>query len=202
LQLHWCLKGIPESSTFGDAEALRLLTRGLTSAWLRRNGRRFLSTGLARAQSALSKEALVDHVNDYAKVGGRTPYISLSAGNVAANPSRPGVLVRPAWLTALDFATRGGRVPGYVLRCWTVVSPQPASGILALADEVRDLNLFRAFWVFQDEGEIAAKLLVPANQIEWVQKFDPGPNRTSFGLRRNRKFIDPRTVCNLIEAVQ
>jgi len=38
-----------------------------------------------------------------------------------------------------------------------------------LGEEIPELNLFSQYAVYHDEGEIAAKLFVPARQIEYVE---------------------------------
>jgi hypothetical protein len=204
--IHWCLKGIPEiPGWFSDQEAMRALSEGIPSNWLRYYGGVPLAASLPLAQRALSWSALDNHVNNYASVAQTTPYISLSAGVVVPR-TLGGVSVRPAWRTALDFATRGGSSSGFVFRCWTIVSPKPSPSLLHVADEVRDLNIFRRFWIFHVEGEIAAKILIPFRQIEWVQKYNPQLQRVSIGpggklVETNRDFEHPRKISNLIEVL-
>jgi hypothetical protein len=196
--IQWCLKGIPESSGFNSVHAKQTLSQGMQSMWIVQNGSIPMSGALQAAQQALSNVALDNHVNNYAAVRTITPYISLSAGSVVPRPSG-GVSVRPAWRTALDFATRGGQSSGFVFRCWTIVSPKPSATLLNISDEVRELNVFRQFWIFHNEGEVAAKLLIPCRQIEWVQKFDRRLRRIDSWT--NQDFVDPEQICNLVEAV-
>jgi hypothetical protein len=195
--LQRCLKGIPESQIFTDKDAAWTLSHGIVSRWLTHNAGYPVVDGLAAAQQALSQAALDDHVNNYGAVAHNTPYISLSAGSVT--PASHGVSVRPAWRTALDFGTRGGMTSAFIFRCWVILSPKPSAGLSSMADEVRELSIFRQFWTFHDEGEVAAKILVPHRQIEWVQKFDPGGNLLF--QHDNPDFVDPFDVCNLIEVV-
>jgi hypothetical protein len=198
LHIQWCMKGIKQRpGMFEDSHALEVFEYGIRSNWLWSNPLLALPIGLKDGQQALSDSALLNHVNDYASVTSDTPYISLSAGVIvphdATAPSE-----HPAWFTALDFATDFGRQVGYVYRLWTIVSPKPAPKLLNVSDSVRDLNQFRQFWHFHDEGEIAAKLLVPAAQIEWVAKVGaPGP--PSFFHLNTLGFVDPRDICNLVE---
>jgi len=195
--LQWCLKGISEHSHFTDAHATGLLRKGIPSRWLLSYAGSNAFADVSAAQQTLSQAALDNHVNNYGAVAGNTPYISLSAGSVV--PASHGVSVRPAWRTALDFATQGGAVSGYIFRCWVILSPKPSAGLSPLADEVRELNIFRQFFTFHDEGEVAAKILVPHRQIEWVQKFDA---RGNFIFQAdNPDFVDPLDICNLIEVV-
>lgn len=196
--IQWCLKGIPESPDFGNPDAIQILSEGMRSMWVLQNRGRTLSGALHASQQALSDVALDKHVNNYATVANNTPYISLSAGSVVPRPSG-GVSVRPAWRTALDFATRGGQSSGFVFRCWTIVSPKPCASLLNVSDEIRDLNIFRQFWIFHNEGEVAAKQFIPSRQFEWAQKFDRSLQRTF--IWKNPGFVDPDNLSNLIETV-
>jgi hypothetical protein len=198
MYIQWCLKGIQEQAGFSDNEARGLLRSGIPSNWLRQNASLPLWNRLAAVQQLFSPQALFDHVNDYESVGTTSPYISLSAGVVQFD-NIYGSAPFPAWFTATDFATSGATGAGFVYRVWTVVAPKPASELLHLSDEIRDLNLFRGFWQWNHEGEIAAKLLVPSRNIEGAVKIDRDLNiLQAFG---NPWFVRPETVCNLVEEI-
>lgn len=204
MQINWCLKGISSRPGFGDAEALAVLSDfGIQSSWLLNNGSLPLAQATVASQNALSLPALEDHVNNFYAVAGHTPYISLSAGCREFAGIGAAATHYPAHETATDFATDYGRVEGYIFRCWVVTTPQVSAAIPGLADEVRDLNLFRKFTHFHDEGEIAAKLLVPRRQIQSVRKVDVRGQRIAIAghgtlLVRNPHFVQPQTVSNLI----
>lgn len=204
LQINWCLKGIRSQTGFGDAEALNVLgNTGIQSSWLFNNGSMHLAQATVDGQNALSATALDDHINNFATVSGYSPYISLSAGCREFAGSFAPASHYPALVTALDFATDWGRVEGYIFRCWVVTAPQVSASIPGLADEVRDLNLFGHFTHYHHEGEIAAKLLVPRRQVQWVHKVDASGAATAFsGMRSgsvsNSDFVYPETVSNLI----
>jgi len=66
----------------------------------------------------------------------------------------------------VEFATDQGYGPGYVFYCWVFVGLNPAEEVEGIAEEVRDLNANRWYSHWWHEGDIAAKLIVPANQIE------------------------------------
>jgi hypothetical protein len=198
MYIQWCLKGIQEQAGFSDDEARGLLQSGIPSNWLRQNASLPLGNRLSAVQQLFGPQALFDHVNDYVSVGMSSPYISLSAGVVRPDNTF-GSASFPAWYTATNFATSGGTGVGFVYRVWTVVAPKPASRLLHLSDEIRDLNLFRDFWQWNQEGEIAAKLLVPARNIQFVVKIDGDLNiLQAFG---NPQFVWPETVCNLVEEI-
>jgi hypothetical protein len=206
--IHWCIKGIRGSGGFGDVEALWLLTTvGIQSNWMHANAGMTVAQGNIASQNALSLAALDDHVNDYGAVGSSTPYISLSAGcREFAGTTLPAARY-PAYRTALEFATNWGDTFGYIYRCWVVTAPQVAADVPGIADEVRDLNLFADFYQYHCEGEIAAKLVVPVRQIQWVQKI--GANLRPMGwsdghgprARKNPNFRRPQTISNLIPEV-
>ena len=197
MHIQWCLKGVAEYPSFSDAQAIAVLDSGLPSNWLRQNASSQLDAGLIGGQQALSATALFDHVNDYASVGARTPYISLSAGIV--QPGDFGFATFPAWYTAADFATRGPTGEGYIYRVWTVVAPQASASLMNVSDEIRDLNIFRHFWRYNREGEIAAKLLVPFKQIQYVAKLSS--QLDIIWLQHNVRFVQPESICNLLEEV-
>ena len=106
MNIQWCLKGVAEYPGFSDTAAIAILDSGLPSNWLRQNANGRLNAGLINGQRALGMISLFDHVNDYARVGATTPYISLSAGIVQLDRAF-GYAPYPAWYTAADFATQG-----------------------------------------------------------------------------------------------
>ena len=203
--INWCLKGIQGDAGFGDAEALSVLTAvGIQSNWMRANGGLTVAQANSAAQNALHLAALDDHVNDYGAVRGSTPYISLSAGCREFASSAVPTTTYPAYRTALEFATHWGTTFGYIYRCWVVTAPQVAADLPGIADEVRDLNLFADFHQYHFEGEVAAKLVVPFRQIQWVQKVEANLRPASWSdghgshARKNPNFRRPQTISNLI----
>jgi hypothetical protein len=198
MHIQWCLKGIAEYTGFSDTEAIAVLDRGIPSNWLRLNATGRLDAGLFDGQRALGAAALFDHVNDYARVGARTPYVSLSAGIVQTDGFF-GFAAYPAWYTAADFATQGPTGEGFIYRVWTVVAPKMSASLMNVSDEVRDLNIFRNFWRYNHEGEIAAKLLVPFTQIQYVAKLNSQLN--IIWQTPNPRFVQPESISNLLEEI-
>jgi hypothetical protein len=198
--VQWCLKGIAEGAT-GPEDALaqsRLGGPGLKSSWLfDLRGNADIFEFPERSHKALSYSALDAHVHSYSTVGRTTPYISLSAGCVELDPFTPTTTTIKAWETALDFATRSGTQSGFVYRLWVLVSPKPAPELPGFAEEVRELNSFDTFAQFHHEGEITAKLFVPARQIEWVEKYDR--DLSLLWRARNPDFVPPERVSNLLD---
>jgi hypothetical protein len=199
MHIEWCLKGIRSRSEFTDKDAFVLLDTGIPSIWLLRNSSTPVRAAIPVVQSLLSESALVTHVNNYAAVAGVSPYISLSAGVVIPD-TKLGTRVISAWETAVGFATGFGKVDGYVYRLWTIVSPQPAPEVLQLSDEIRNLNLFRSTYKYQQQGEVMGKLVIPPAQILFVTKIDRLGKVV--GIRKeNSKFIKPESVCNLLKEI-
>jgi len=194
-----CLKGIAEQAGFGDHEArAALLAEGLSAAWMRAQ-KSPIPQLPQDSHAALSQTALNAHVNGFGSAKGSTPYFSLSAGCVELDPATATTTTYTALQIALDFATDGARRSGYVFRLWVLVSPKPAPELPGFAEEVRELNLFRQYAVYHYEGEIAAKLFIPARQIEWVEKFDAKLNRQ--WRLSNPNFVAPERVSNVLDVL-
>jgi hypothetical protein len=196
-----CLKGIVERpGRFSDAEAAAALRgEGLSTAWLRGQTGAAMSAFPGTSHSALSQTALNAHVNGFGASRHATPYFSLSAGCIELDPTSQTTTLFSALQTALEFATESGRTSGYVFRLWVLVSPKPAPELPGFAEEVRELNLFRQYATFHHEGEVAAKLYVPARQIEWVEKFDSSLQR--LWRRRNPNFVPPERISNVLDVL-
>jgi hypothetical protein len=194
--IQWCLKGISERPSFGDTEATDLLNTGIKSNWLFNNPTVPIAQAIPTVQGLLSLSALITHVNNYAAVRTTSPYISLSAGVVVPDTAL-GTRKYPAWRSAIDFATEWGKAAGYIYRVWTIVTPKPSPKLMNVSDEIRNLNLFRAAWKYQQQGEVTAKLVIPPAQIEYVLKV--GSNRKPTGFRViNPGFVKPDTISNLL----
>jgi hypothetical protein len=200
---------------FDDRAAeLTMMEKGITSAWVRNTPPPHPPTCGATFQAAheaLSQRALDDHVNNFGRVRHTTPYVSLTAGAVVpdgAGSSRP----VGAWTTAANFATGGGQVDGYIFECWVLVGPKPAPELPGFAEAVRDLNASAQFSLWHEEGEIAAKLVVPPRQIRRMVKLRPitrpaqkkAPESCGLAVvwvRLNPDFVEPERVTNLIPLV-
>lgn len=101
-----------------------------------------------------------------------TPFISLSAGTVERDAAAQTNLVHRARRTALWFGLEFGRRPfAYPYICWLVLAPRQAVQVWGVAEEVRDFNTYRRYSSFQTEGEVTAKVIVPANQILGYEKW-------------------------------
>lgn len=208
LLINWCFKGIAQSAAFDDAMAERVVAdTGLMSNWILANGGTTLAIAQGASQDALSAAALDDHVNAYRKVSASTPYISLGAGCVEYQGRKSPTVTLPALATAVNFATRGGKTPGYIFRLWVVTTPKPAADIPGLAEDVRDLKLFAGFSRYHYQGEVTAKLYVPRRQVAWAMKVDAQGNPVNATwtggdvVIANADFVAPHAVSNVIGAL-
>jgi hypothetical protein len=134
-----------------------------------------------------------------ASASATSPYISLSAG-IVLRDTPIGTRVFPAWKSAVDFATGRGSFAGYIYRLWTVVAPKPSPELINVSDEVRNLNLYRTAWKYQQQGEITAKLVIPSPQIEYVVKVGMDGKLTGFRFD-NTRFVKPESISNLLEEI-
>jgi hypothetical protein len=197
--IQWCLKGIPESKSFTDAAAKTVVDyTGISSSWLR-HPVPAIASFVSDAHLALSQTALDAHVNGFASVAAKTPYISLSAGCRELDPTNTSTISYTALETALSFATNSGTCAGYVFLLWVIVSPKAAPELPGFAEEIRELNIFDQYAVFHDEGEIAAKLFIPARQIQSVEKY--GADLVVKWTEVNNKFVPPERISNVLELI-
>jgi hypothetical protein len=200
--VQWCLKGLPRREAaggdpaFDDAAAQDVLNRrGLSSNWLRRNLGLAQDDAARKRRDVLTARAVYDHVNNYGTAGPTTPYISLSAGCVERDKYLATNVSHPALATALDFATDWGRTEGYVFWCWVPLSLNPAPTVECVAEEVRELNTYMRYSAYQTEGEVSAKIHVPANQIQACVKYDAGLSVVASWT--NASFDAPEALANI-----
>ena len=68
-----------------------------------------------------------------------------------------------------------------------------------VAEEVRDLNSWRDYSAFQTEGEVAAKVRVPASQIACCEKWAVKPSHSLLWSYDNPDFTAPESLSNIRE---
>ncbi len=95
-----------------------------------------------------------------------TPFISTTAGTVERDMFRLTNILTPAWQVALNFATRGLRQDGYLFYCYLFIIGRQAVTLEPFSEELRELNIYRGFSLYQPQGEITAKIIIPPAQIE------------------------------------
>jgi hypothetical protein len=204
--VQWCIKGV---SGVDDNEARRIIDgrQGLLCRWWRNVGR----ISPPQVAEKLTPANLDLHVNHYAAPDPATnapfcdgtPFISLAAGSVERSTFLQTNIAHSARLVALDFATEGGTVDGYLFYCYVTVALRPAVSVESVAEEVRELNTYRRYSPFQTEGEITAKIHVPANQIQRCEAYSivaPGVVRAvPDWVHANPSFEDPASISNIRE---
>ena len=138
-----------------------------------------------------------------------TPYISTTAGTVAriANAFN---FVHDPFITALGFATDTFRETGYMFYGYVYTLGKQSIPLKAFSEEVRELNIFQDYLENYAEGEITAKISIPASCLERYERYDgphaianwdkekPRPQLT----RTNPNYADPLKFVNLRGLVQ
>jgi len=198
--VQWCCRGM-RNLTVAEVEHILGDQVGLTCPYWPSRGPLRYDIALSR----LTENHLDLHVNHYdaidpdtaMPISKITPFISLSAGCVDRHRLLRTNVMHPARRTALDFATDGGRHPGWIFTCWVFVGINRAPGIEAVAEEVRELNHARRYSAYFVEGEVAAKINVASRQILCAEYWRPaGRSLVRTGLCVNNGFVHPAAVRN------
>lgn len=205
MYVQWFVKGIAGQATPGgphlceqDAYDMALLGYGIRSNWWRN-----IPGGAIRPDeilSVLTEHNLDRHLHDYDNFGDETPFISLASGCVERDTILQQNFIYSAVDTALDFATDAWARPGALFYGWIIVGLNPAVKLAAVAESVRDLNVYHRWSPFQLEGEITAKVHIPANQIQRVEWWDGSRKRSGpSGSCDNPIFTAPTSILNVRE---
>lgn len=205
MYIQWCIKGIAAEDGGGVDEATinSMLNSGegiLCNLWRNKPDSQISENEI---QNVLTDDNLDRHVHDYDNFKDDTPFISLAAGAVERDTFLQTNEVHPAIDTALGFATSHNSHSGYLFYCWVIVGVKKAPEIRALAEEIRDLNMYHRWSAWQLEGELSAKINIPANQIHRVEKWNPHPSGSPIQDKSrtilNHKFISPKRISNIRE---
>ncbi len=211
MYIQMCIKGVNQI-TSADAQAI-LAGRGLACNWWR-GANQIRSEEIA---GRLTAEEVDLHVNAYEEkhparsglVSEETPFISLTAGAVDWKAFLKKNDVHPAHETALNFASAFGWWRGdcFLFYCWVMVGLRPCPEIRQLAEEVRELNAYRRYSDFRLEGEILAKIEVPACQILMYEQYDISENprggleMSLVDTRVNPDYADPHSVTSFWDCI-
>lgn len=169
-----CVKGIAgelhggDGLTEAEAQDFVLGAHGIASNWWRK----MQSITPPMVADVLTDHNLDRHLHDYDAYRDDTPFISLACGSVERDTLVRNNFIYSAVDTALMFATEDWTRPGALFYCWVPTSHNRAVALSAVAEPVRDLNIYQRWSPFQLEGEITAKVSIPANQIEKVEWWD------------------------------
>jgi hypothetical protein len=194
-----------------DDAARRIIDRrtGICSNWWRTVGK----ISQPAISDKLTPANLDLHVNHFSgrdpgtgsPVSELTPFISLSSGTVERDSVMRTNFIHTALRTALWFGTGFGAAnTAYLYTCWVLVGPRAAVEVRGVAEEIRDLNTYRRYSAYQTEGEIAAKVVVPDNQIAQCQKWTwDRVSRTMISgwIQRNPRFTMPDVLSNVRELI-
>lgn len=196
-----CVKGIvgqvdDDGEGISQVEAVSHVLNGLglVSNWWRNKG--LISP--ADIQDVLTEANLDRHLHDYDSFKADTPFISLACGAVERDALVQQNFVYSARDTALMFATEDWNRPGALFYLWVPVSYHRAVRLSAVAEPVRDINIYQRWSPYQLEGEITAKVGIPANQIEKVEWWDAAHSkmRPQF-VHRNPNYVEPDALSNI-----
>lgn len=154
-----------------EAEVNRALAgHGIYSNWWR-NRRRISPPEVAEK---LTEEALIDHLTDYERVRDTTPFISTTAGTVEVEREEEEPVRNipfPPLYTALRFATDNFTRSGYLFYAYLFVLGRKSVELEEFSEEVRDVNLYTKFYSWHLEGEVMAKVHIPARCIEKAELY-------------------------------
>lgn len=204
MYIQWFAKGIGgrrnqeagDLPTMQDAFDIIASAQGLFSNWWRAK-KEIRPDEVAQV---LTETNLDRHLHAYATYGGQSPFISVAAGCVERDALLQQNFVYSAVDIALDFATDAWGRPGAVFFGWTIVGLNPAVPMVGISESVRELNVYRRWSPYQLEGEITAKIHIPANQIERVEWWDPNHSRTApEQIYQNADFEPPDPISNVRE---
>ncbi len=196
------IKGISgeESRGLSWEDARRWLDddTGIQSNWLRG-----IKNGVFQPPDVvpeLTDHNLDRHLHDYDNFGRRSPFISLASGCIERDALLSANFMYSAKDTALDFATDAFEHPGTLFYGWVIVGLNPAVDLSAVAESVRDLNVYHRWSRYQLEGEITAKVYIPANQIERIEWWDPSDDSTApTDVYENPQYAAPSAITNMRE---
>lgn len=199
-----CIKGISGETRPGAADGITWLVAedmirrgtGILSNWWRNKG----TIKPNEVQAILTSYNFDQHLHHYAAYGANSPFISLAAGFVQRDPRARVNDVYSAKDTALKFATKYWRRPGALFYCWTIVGTADAVEVSSVSEAVRDTLIYRRWSQFQHQGEITAKVGIPANQVSRVEWWDGSfSNVVPRHTFDNLGFVQPDALIGLRE---
>lgn len=193
------LKGI--NQPLSEAEAREILEQnGIHSNWWRKQG----TITPPEVVDQLTEDRLLGHLNDYETAGPKTPFISTTAGSVVRDAAGKENLLFTADYVATAFATDQFTKPGWVFSGYLFTLGRKAVSQWGFSEEVRELHTYTGFLPYQPEGEIVAKVYIPAVQLEeaWPVKPRHQPSRTRYAskgepISNERCYVDPKELLNL-----
>ncbi len=200
--VQWCIKGLSLSGP-GDASAILAAQEGLLCNWWRNTGK----PAPKDVRDKLTVGNLDRHIHHFGKpdpatgqpFSDGTPFISLSAGVVERDKAAKTNRTHLARHVALQFGSAfGANTTAYLFTCWVIVGTRAAVEVEGISEEVRNLNVYRGYSPFHEEGEVTAKLIIPDNQIEKWEEWTDGPDGwTVTQTETNPRFTHPNILSNI-----
>jgi hypothetical protein len=92
-------------------------------------------------------------------------------------------VIRQLWETALFY-------------CWTVVGLHSCVEFPFTSEPVRDILIYQGWSPYYHEGEVAAKIYVPANQVQRVERWSPSNPQGPLDVWLNPKYASPSPLLN------
>jgi hypothetical protein len=190
------LKGISGCS---DSYAMRALREsGIICRWWQNQQ----TISSREIKERLTEQNLYRHLSHYADPDplfgnepfcDHTPFISTTAGSVERDAMLQVNRIYPPFMTALQFATRDFTEVGYVFYGYVCTLGKKSVELEQFAEEVRELHIFTSFLRYQLEGEIAAKVIIPAVNLEKYEKYDGAQALAELTLGHDPVPIDVQT---------
>lgn len=198
---------------FDDDDAAQVILRqvGIQCNWWRKVGQ--ITPDAVEQQ--LTERNLLWHLSRYAdrdpdehdeEFGKHTPFVSTTAGAVERDAAAGRNIPHPPFLTALRFATDDFTAIGYVFYGHLYTLGKQSIPLEAFAEEVRELHVYTAYLPYQLEGEITAKVHIPAHCISRCEKYDgvqayaalaSGCDPTAIAAFTNVAYAEPLSYANV-----
>jgi hypothetical protein len=161
-----------------DIARIILLEKGIICNWWHNVGK----IRPEEIKEKLTDRNLVWHLNRYNDIDpitglpfhDRTPFISTTAGAVERDVILRTNFVHSPYLTALQFATADFTRAGYIFYGYLFTLGKKSVEVQEFSEEVRELHIYTKFFPYQLEGEIVAKVHIPSQRLEKVERYEIG----------------------------
>jgi len=208
------LKGISELS---EPDVNTIISQsGIISNWWRKKNT--ITNGEIKEE--LTEQNLMKHLNHYNQplpsshkwfslgktYGDVSPFISTTAGAVQRNRAKKVNIIYPSFLTALKFATKNFRTDGCIFYAYVQVLGKESIPLRSFSEEVRELNIYRTFMPYHQQGEITAKIHIPSVSIEKAEIYNgkraaeeikKGNTPTPTKVIENKDYVNPDSYSNI-----
>ena len=113
-----------------------------------------------------------------------------------------------AFNTASWFATRDYTITGWIFYGYVYTIGRPSIELPEFAEEVRDLHNYPGGYMYHDEGEIVAKILIPPSRLQRCERYNGPELRRSLesgklpklaaaDVIHNPKYVNPLHYTNV-----